>query len=68
MTERFIDDRWYESDVQSERPDLTSDQAWEVLQAIQRNHDADIGINWDVIRCVAEELYPEPKDFEGADR
>jgi hypothetical protein len=62
MTERFIDDRWYESDVQSVRPDLTSDQAWAVLRGVKDTHDAEIGINWDVIRFVADTLYPEPED------
>jgi hypothetical protein len=59
MTERYIDDRWYESDVLNVRTDLTSDQAWEVLLFVKNTHDASIGINWDVLKAAAEELYPE---------
>jgi hypothetical protein len=56
--ERYIDDRWYTSDVQEVRPDLSDDQAWEVLQSIKRNHDATVGINWDVISDTADNLFP----------
>jgi hypothetical protein len=56
--ERYIDDRWYTSDVQDVRPDLSDDQAWEVLQEIKRTHDATVGINWDVINCTADNLFP----------
>jgi hypothetical protein len=56
--ERYIDDRWYTSDVQEVRPDLSDDQAWAVLQEIKRTHDATIGINWDVINCTADNLFP----------
>ncbi len=56
--ERYIDDRWYTSDVQDVRPDLNDDQAWEVLQEIKSNHDATVGINWDVISDTADNLFP----------
>jgi hypothetical protein len=48
---------WSIEDVQEIRPDLTDEQAWEVLQAVERNHDATIGINWDVLDYHADELY-----------
>ena len=50
---------WCIDDVWEMRPDLTSDQAWEVLKAIVDRHDANIGINWEYIEAVADDLYPE---------
>lgn len=40
---------WHILDVQNVRPDLTDAQARDVLEALERNHDASIGVNWDVI-------------------
>ena len=57
--ERTIAIEWSTDDVLEVREDLTSDQAWEVLQAIYQRHDANIGINWDYIQAVADDLYPE---------
>lgn len=36
-------------DVQSLRPDLSDDEAMQVLQAAERNYDASVGLNWDVL-------------------
>jgi hypothetical protein len=58
LPERFIVDKWYTSDVQQMRDDLTDDQAWEVLTHVKRWHDASVGINWDVIESAADELFP----------
>jgi hypothetical protein len=52
-------DEWNVDDVGVQRPDLTEDQAIEVLALIAHNFDANIGINWDVIDSAAEYLYPE---------
>lgn len=60
--ERLIAHIWGIDDVQELRPDLGDDQAWEVLQAVQSNLDANFGINWDAIRETADELYPEPDE------
>lgn len=49
---------WHIDDVFSERPDLSAEQALDVLQYIKDNHDASIGVNWDVINYVANLLYP----------
>ena len=60
---------WVIEDVQSVRPDLTDDQARQVLQAVERNHDATIGINWDVLDYHAETLFgtgPQTDDTEEA--
>jgi hypothetical protein len=48
---------WGIEDVQSVREDLNDEQAWEVLKQVERRHDAEIGINWDYIAAVADDLY-----------
>jgi len=50
---------WSVEDVQHLRPDLTDNQAWHVLLETRRCHDASIGINWNVLDTVADELYPQ---------
>ena len=54
---------WHVDDVRSERPHLTEDQGREVLRNLRRNHDANIGINWEVIDVVADILYPAPDNL-----
>tara|TARA_R100001082_G_scaffold74034_1_gene42694 strand:+ start:348 stop:632 length:285 start_codon:yes stop_codon:yes gene_type:complete len=51
---------WHVDDVLSERPDLTIEQASDVLDKLcsPDNHDATIGVNWDSIKYMAEHLYP----------
>lgn len=48
---------WGVEDVQSVRPDLSDDQAWEVLKFAQRGHDASLGFNWECLEIAAESLY-----------
>lgn len=48
---------WGIEDVQGIRPDLSEEQAWEVLQAVKDSHEADIGINCSVLECHAEMLF-----------
>lgn len=55
----YIADEWHIEDVQSIRQDLDDDQAADVLEAVADNHDANYGINWEVIRFWADELFPE---------
>lgn len=50
---------WSIDDVLSIRPDLSPEQAWDVLQQAEGNHDANIGINWEVLRFHAENLFGE---------
>jgi len=50
---------WCIEDVQSLREDLTDEQALKVLKAVDSRHDAEIGINWDYIEAVIDDLYPE---------
>ncbi len=56
----FIANLWHIDDVRQERPDLTKEQAWSVLQACEDRHDANIGINWEVIQTHADHLFPVP--------
>jgi hypothetical protein len=58
----FIDDRWYTEDVIDVRPDLSHEQAWEVLKHIKKTHDATVGINWEVIDIACDILYPLPEE------
>lgn len=63
ITEReWINIEWHVDDVLEQRPDLTKEQAKEVLQALKRYHDADVGINWEVIHYTADEIYPEEEE------
>jgi hypothetical protein len=49
---------WSVEDVQSVRPDLHDDQAWEVLQRCRHVHDCEVGFNWLLIESVADDLFP----------
>jgi hypothetical protein len=50
---------WSIEDVQEVRPDLTDGQAWEVLEQAGRKQDAELGITWTTLECVAEDLFGE---------
>jgi hypothetical protein len=52
---------WHIDDVRAIRPDLSDGQCREVLEQADHRHDAEIGINWDVLRIWADELFPEYK-------
>ena len=49
---------WSIEDVQEVRPDLSDEQAWEVLQLCDRRKDSNLGITWETLDILAEELYP----------
>jgi len=51
---------WSIEDVAAVRPDLNGEQAWKVLQNVERRIDSELGISWETLRAYAEELYPEP--------
>jgi len=48
---------WSIEDVQQVRPDLTDEQAWEVLYQVGRKHDAEYGISWTTLECMADLLF-----------
>ena len=52
---------WSVEDVEGIRPDLSGDQAWEVLQRCRDKHDCEYGFTWDYIRDVAGDLFPMPR-------
>ena len=56
--EFIIQVSWSTDDVLSQRDDLTFEQAVKVLEALESNHDASVGINWDVINDTAEIMFP----------
>src|SRR5262249_48837057 len=47
---------WSVEDVQEVRPDLTEEQAREVLSQVERQHDATLGVTWDTLELAAEDL------------
>ena len=54
---------WSVDDVYSIRPDLTEDQAMEVLQNVKDNHDADLGVCWETLNFWADSMFPKGKDW-----
>ena len=52
---------WHIEDVLQVRPDLNKNQAWEVLRLVKKSHDANVGINWEVISATAEVLFGEKR-------
>lgn len=55
---------WQVDDVLSVRPDLTEEQAAEVLGRVEDIHDASIGVSWYTLECCAEDLFPEDGEDE----
>src|SRR5579884_4339857 len=52
---------WGIEDVQELRPDLTADQAWEILQRVAHVHDRNHGITRQTLRQTAEEMFPKKR-------
>ena len=50
---------WCDDDIKEVRSDLNDKQISEVLDYLERNHEANSGINWEVINIVCGMLYPE---------
>ena len=48
---------WCIEDVKAIRPDLTEDQAWEILQQVESSHDAENGITWTTLETIADDLF-----------
>lgn len=55
---------WGTDDVRAVRPDLSEAQCWEVLQHIDRRHDAEHGITWLTLECAAESLFGAAPDAD----
>jgi hypothetical protein len=66
---RLIGLLWGVEDVQEVRPDLSDDQCWEVLQQVDDQKDAGLGITWFTLEMAAEQLFgdaPETGEPEEA--
>ena len=59
LAQGYICVLWNIEDVHEVRPDLTDAQCIEVPKQCQNRHDAEVGINWEVIRLHADDLFPE---------
>jgi hypothetical protein len=63
---KTIEIKWSTEDVLAQAKGLglalNETQADEILESLQDNHDATIGINWDVIACYIED-YIESKNL-----
>jgi hypothetical protein len=57
---------WSIEDVQSIRPDLSEEQAWEVLQQVDRHKDAELGITWLTLEMAAEHLFGDAPHTDDA--
>jgi hypothetical protein len=56
-----IVERWTEADIRHQAEysfgiELTSDQSYEILKLVMKSHDANIGVNWDVIDNAIQQL------------
>ena len=58
-TEDRIFIEWQTDDVLQQRPDLTKEQAREVLHRIKQDHDCNHGITWETIDAWAGNMYPK---------
>lgn len=48
---------WSVEDVLEVRPELSEDQAMEVLLAVRDHHDATVGVSWVSLECWADDLF-----------
>lgn len=57
---------WNDADVHCIASKLTEQQVSDVLEYVDNNHDADIGINWGVLKEAVSKLFgPEFIDNAG---
>jgi hypothetical protein len=49
---------WSVEDVLTVRPDLTKDQARDVLYMVEQKHDASMGVCWETLEIHADWLFP----------
>jgi hypothetical protein len=59
---RLIAHVWSVQDVQSVRPDLNDDQAWEVLLGVEKCLDCSFGITWEIIETAAIARFGDPQE------
>jgi hypothetical protein len=56
---------WNTEDVVFVRPDLSHEQAWQVLLQCRRIHEDKLSFQRDLLEAVADELFPEPAAVGG---
>lgn len=61
----FINIIWHTEDVQEVRPDLTYEQCKIVLEEVEAEHDADLGVCWATIKEMANRLFPKKGETRG---
>jgi len=54
---------WHISDVKEGNQGITDDQCREVLHEVARTHNADIGINWEVLKGTVNQLFSRQLDL-----
>ena len=57
-TEDEIFISWTTEDFRELRPELTDEQCRKVLRKVKDDHDANLGISWDVIETISYDMYP----------
>lgn len=53
---------WSIEDVQVTPPDLSEEQCWQVLQDMDRHHDAELGITGSNLECLAQMFFGAAPD------
>ncbi len=56
---------WHIDDVKEVAPEVTDDEAREVLRLVNKEHDAEIGVSWDTLRYWASYVIGERKEEHG---
>ena len=57
VSKDWLSEWWYIDDVKDSVPNITDQQARDVLESLGRYHDANLGINWEVIQSTADQLF-----------
>lgn len=57
---------WDAVDVKEMCPDLTDEQAWEVLKHTRHQHDATLGICWETLEFTAQTLFGDAPESDEA--
>lgn len=59
-----IDLHWDKEDVFKVRPDLTDSEAIKVLQECYFQHSKEMGMSYQLVKQIAEEIFPETRKRE----
>ena len=56
-----VDIDWSVENMQKIRPDLSEEQALDVLENVYNYHDPNVDVCWDTLSFWAESLFPQPE-------